>query len=255
MGTRGYIYFIYKGICYAIYNHFDSYPDGIGIDLLKQIFQLVVNFHGDVSTACEHWGSFFEQLTYGESKNALQNDEEVDSNIESIRHPIHPLNSGVRNLERDLQVKTANVMLFCNGSSQPLLVSEIPDYKALARCSIMIEYVYEIDLDKQHFALLDGRYIHPHDSDFQWKMKQIYQLLLDPSSREENEKLWLRDVGADANKKGELSRYFRFYAGLIAIQACVRRFLAFRRSLQPGSGLNYLLAKKSFERLVQQGEK
>src|SRR5687767_14362420 len=37
MGTRGLYCFLYKGIYYIIYNHWDSYPEGLGETLLEQL--------------------------------------------------------------------------------------------------------------------------------------------------------------------------------------------------------------------------
>ena len=37
MGTRGLFGFCYKGKYYIIYNHYDSYPQGLGNNLLKEI--------------------------------------------------------------------------------------------------------------------------------------------------------------------------------------------------------------------------
>nr|CAG8601191.1 6474_t:CDS:1 [Entrophospora candida] len=40
MGTRGLYCFLYKGIYYIIYNNSDSYPDGLGETLLRQLLGL-----------------------------------------------------------------------------------------------------------------------------------------------------------------------------------------------------------------------
>lgn len=37
MGTRGYYTFLYKGIYYVFYNHWDSYLDGLGQKLVNEI--------------------------------------------------------------------------------------------------------------------------------------------------------------------------------------------------------------------------
>src|SRR5690349_5137372 len=37
MGTRGYFAFRYKGKYYVFYNQYDSYPDGLGAALVKQL--------------------------------------------------------------------------------------------------------------------------------------------------------------------------------------------------------------------------
>jgi hypothetical protein len=40
MGTRGLIGFVIKGRRRATYNHFDSYPEGLGFDVLRFILSL-----------------------------------------------------------------------------------------------------------------------------------------------------------------------------------------------------------------------
>jgi hypothetical protein len=35
MGTRGLYAIVYRGKTYVFYNHFDSYPSGLGVQLVK----------------------------------------------------------------------------------------------------------------------------------------------------------------------------------------------------------------------------
>ena len=37
MGTRGYKVYCYKGRYFVYYNHFDSYPNGLGVEILREI--------------------------------------------------------------------------------------------------------------------------------------------------------------------------------------------------------------------------
>ena len=43
MGTRGLFGFYFKSKYYLIYNHFDSYPDGLGDKLIKEIIEAIKN--------------------------------------------------------------------------------------------------------------------------------------------------------------------------------------------------------------------
>jgi len=43
MGTRGHFGFRYKKKYYMIYNHFDSYFEGLGKDLLEEIKEMINN--------------------------------------------------------------------------------------------------------------------------------------------------------------------------------------------------------------------
>jgi hypothetical protein len=41
MGTRGLFGFLYKGVYYMVYNHWDSYPEGLGRQLVAEIRQML----------------------------------------------------------------------------------------------------------------------------------------------------------------------------------------------------------------------
>lgn len=43
MGTRGLFGFYYKGKYYVVYNHFDSYPEGLGNIIVYQIINAIEN--------------------------------------------------------------------------------------------------------------------------------------------------------------------------------------------------------------------
>ena len=43
MGTRGYIVYIHKGKYYGVYNHYDSYPEGLGINLVESLVNFKTN--------------------------------------------------------------------------------------------------------------------------------------------------------------------------------------------------------------------
>lgn len=49
MGTRGTIGFRIDGKDYLTYNHYDSYPDGVGVDVLKEIKSII----GGVTLLCD----------------------------------------------------------------------------------------------------------------------------------------------------------------------------------------------------------
>jgi hypothetical protein len=43
MGTLGLFGFVYKGKYYLAYNHFDSYPSGLGIYLINELISAIKN--------------------------------------------------------------------------------------------------------------------------------------------------------------------------------------------------------------------
>lgn len=47
MGTRGFVVIIYRGRYYLIYNHYDSYPEGLGKSLIIQLIKLLDKYEYD----------------------------------------------------------------------------------------------------------------------------------------------------------------------------------------------------------------
>ena len=56
MGTRGLFGFYHKGKYYMIYNHFDSYPEGLGLTLIEELKQAIKD--GKI----EEWIELLENL-------------------------------------------------------------------------------------------------------------------------------------------------------------------------------------------------
>jgi hypothetical protein len=40
MGTRGYYVFLFNGVYYVYYNHFDSYPSGLGLQIVEELSKI-----------------------------------------------------------------------------------------------------------------------------------------------------------------------------------------------------------------------
>ncbi len=57
MGTRGVFGFFYKGCLYIVYNHFDSYPSGLGADLVHEIQQAIAD------DTLKDWSKLLENIT------------------------------------------------------------------------------------------------------------------------------------------------------------------------------------------------
>lgn len=56
MGTRGLLGFYFKGKFYVVYNHFDSYPSGLGVALLRELIAAVD------ANRLDEWASKLESL-------------------------------------------------------------------------------------------------------------------------------------------------------------------------------------------------
>lgn len=52
MGTRGYIGIRYKGKTYYFYNHWDSYPDGLGAAIVRELLK-ILKMRGGVESFCQ----------------------------------------------------------------------------------------------------------------------------------------------------------------------------------------------------------
>jgi hypothetical protein len=218
MGTRGWFVFVFKGKYYIIYNHFDSYPSGLGASLLEQIFDLMHKFQGDIKTACAHWTNLLSKLEYkiGYSKESE-----------------HPFNNcpGYKEIEMSMKCDKHPVQLV------------YPPSDGLNPKGDDIAYIWTIDLDKAIFVMQ----VPYNDIDQCWitTFKQIYLTLLDKTSRDDNIERWYNDIDSEIEMK--TNGLVQIYSA-IKIQATFRRYLAFKKALEPGSGLLYLSAKREFEK-------
>ena len=80
MGTRGLYVFKYRGIYYIFYNHYDSYPSGLGQLIISDIRQLVENDKLDIVKELISDIQLRETQTTGTSKyegimNCVENPE------------------------------------------------------------------------------------------------------------------------------------------------------------------------------------
>ena len=142
MGTRGLFGFYYKGKYYLVYNNWDSYPDGLGHDLLREI------------------------------KYALENnllDDWIQMLIVSkvVSDDINPTEEDIKKLEKytDLTVDNRSTMNWycltrkCQGSFVSVLESGYiytdADYENKLTGDIFVEYSYVLDFDNMRFVLND----------------------------------------------------------------------------------------------------
>jgi hypothetical protein len=74
MGTRGLFGFKFRGVYYLIYNHFDSYPSGLGKDLLNEIKRAITEGRLD------EWKDKVVAL-----QGVARNDEPTEAAIQKLR--------------------------------------------------------------------------------------------------------------------------------------------------------------------------
>jgi hypothetical protein len=231
MGTKGWLAFVWKGKYYCIPNSHDSYESGMGVQLLEQIFELLKKFHGDVRSACNHWGNLLENISYENYGNIDYNDA-------------HPLNRvAYEDLEKGLSDTSKKV-----GLVLPFGSTEI-DWEFYASDLFFCSFIWRINLDLAEFGM--GPSGEAHDLFIETPFKLIYKLLLNPLTREVNRQMWLDDAESfEYDFKEDFVSYKRRFfvcARVMILQANTRRFLTQRRMLEPGVGKLYFEAKKRFD--------
>ena len=65
MGTRGYYIFLYKGIYYVFYNHWDSQLDGLGQKLVNEIRTWTDADYEEIKAALEKIPEDYKNENYG----------------------------------------------------------------------------------------------------------------------------------------------------------------------------------------------
>lgn len=142
MGTRGFITFVIDGEEKTTYNHSDSYPDGLGVDVLSFA-------RGDMLAAAERARSLQlidpESLPTEEQKAALR--------------PFANLAVGTRSMDdwycllRETQGNPAQI----------LAAGYMTDARDFPADSLFAEYGYVVDFDAQRFEAYRGFQEQPHD--------------------------------------------------------------------------------------------
>ena len=143
MGTRGLFGFYYKGKYYLVYNHWDSYPEGLGHDLLREIKYALEN------NLLDNW---IQML--------------IDSRV--VSDEISPTSEDINKLNKywDLSVDDRSPMNWycltrkCQGSFLSVLESGYiytdPDYENKLTGDIFVEYSYVLDFDNMRFVLYES---------------------------------------------------------------------------------------------------
>lgn len=105
MGTRGLVVYRHKNLYFVRYNHYDSYPESLGVDVLREISTF----------SPDHFRSWLEQIRQAHDDILAQSPSIVDD----VRE--FEISSGI-------------------SRTQP-------------RANIMLEWVYEVDLDNMRFII------------------------------------------------------------------------------------------------------
>lgn len=143
MGTRGIIGFKMNEKNYFTYNHFDSYPSGVGITLLEECRNI------------ENWETVKEFI----KKLELVDDGEQPSKEMIEKYSEHK-NTGVGELATNTKVHTWYQLLReVQGTLKPFMNGEIThmvDYADFIKESLFCEWAYIINLDTMKFEIKNG---------------------------------------------------------------------------------------------------
>jgi len=162
MGTRGLFGFKYKGNYYLIYNHFDSYPSGLGANLIGEIKFMIDNNLFNI------WIRLLE-------------------NIQIVDKSIAPTDEDILKLSvyADLNVSECSekdwycLLRKCQGSFKRVLESGYLldsgfDDKVLLHGDIFIEYTYILNFDDNTFEVGPGKtQIYTFDKLPKWRDNNI----------------------------------------------------------------------------------
>lgn len=163
MGTRGHFGFRYKKKYYMIYNHFDSYFEGLGKDLLEEIKEMINNNQFD------EWLSLFLQLKF-----VKEEDMPTDEDIEKCKE-YYDDRVGYRT-----PYNYYNLLRKCQGSFIKVLKS---GYAVLVNGSLkndlFIEYCYVLDFDEKEFYTSHNNIIRCYSLKDILNVTELVELSLD----------------------------------------------------------------------------
>jgi hypothetical protein len=208
MATRGLMVFKWKGVYYAIYNHWSSMPAGMGLELVKQIVDWMNRFQGKVEKVKEFLSSLLEGMKY-------------HHDMDFRGHPMNNENA-YENLEVKLTDTTHSIAI-------EWISPRPPDWGWFDS----IELSWTIDIEEGKLEMIS----RSQTLSFTWH--QLSFLGAQKWISFEDDELYCFDRDA------LMQEYTRIC--IIRCQAVARGFLERLRSLCPPDGLQYLLAKKRFE--------
>ena len=178
MGTNGYFVFLYNGIYYAIYNHYDSYFSYLGNNLLNEIKNMVKE------DKFEEWLDKFKNLIILKDISDLDNycdsgsdcdsncgsDCESDCEGDCISYNTKKISK--ENIEKlknlagnnDIQKYVYNIIEKCTGSylktlDSGIMIAEVitKNKEEIINISPCIEYIYIFDFDEGTFTVIDNQ--------------------------------------------------------------------------------------------------
>ncbi len=166
MSTRGAVY-ITKGkdILAGTYNHYDSYPDGLGLDILRILTkENIENIRNNISKVIMHTKDEILEKCFN---SAGGKDEYSKSSIDMRNNIYRAVCEGMNIQEYDGE---SLIRMIVDGE-----VNEILGDTTFVSDSVFCEYAYVIDLEKNTFEVYYGFNKHPLDVNERFKYMEDIQ--------------------------------------------------------------------------------
>lgn len=156
MGTRGLIGFYKNGKTKATYNHFDSYPEGVGKVILQEIKHFSITQMNDI----------FSDI------KLIKNPEDIAPSDMVFKYGKYG-NPTVGGSINNREIKTWYQLLRgVQGTLKPYLTGEVEhmiDSKEFIQDSLFCEWAYIINLDTEKFEVWRGFQTRPQKNRYQLK--------------------------------------------------------------------------------------
>jgi len=160
MGTRGAIGFFKDGKGKITYNHFDSYPEGIGVKILKEIRGFSV----------KELKKVFDNLVLIEDENKKPTKKEIEE-FKKWSNPSVGDSSDNTNINTYYQL-----LRDVQGTLKPYLTGEVNliiDNEKFLKDSLFCEWAYIINLDKEVLEVWKGFKKTPQENRYKETEKEL----------------------------------------------------------------------------------
>lgn len=167
MGTRGFLSFVYNGVEKTTYQQFDSYPSGVGIDVLEYLRRQLEPTDEDCQDATPE--AVYE-AALGELKTMVERLRVVKDGVDNVTPadiaalaPWTDFNVSKR-MEPDDLPEWYQLTRRAQGQPGEILASGyLCDASDFPRDSLWAEWGYVIDLDDGDLEVYKGFQTEPHD--------------------------------------------------------------------------------------------
>ena len=160
IGTRGAIGLFKGGKGKVTYNHFDSYPDGVGKEILREVKEFSV-----------------EQMKKAFDGLKLVSDSQEEPTPKEIKEFEQYSNAGVGEVMTNTEVHTYYQLLRnLQGTIEPYLNGQVKlmiDNEDFLKDSLFCEYAYIVNLDKEVFEVWVGFQKQPQENRYKHTQEEI----------------------------------------------------------------------------------